>query len=82
VFAISKPTFKAQFTMKTLLEVGLTLIVYSQIYPTLIEPPLQSIITSSDAVSSAILSLLPFVIAAMICLGVIGFNAIGGQRRT
>ena len=76
----SKPMFKAQFTMRTLLEIGLMLIVYSQIYPTLIEPPLESIIGSSDPVSSALLSLLPFVIAAMIIIGVLSFNIMGGRR--
>lgn len=86
MFAISKPVFKAQFTMKVLLEVGLILIVYSQIYPTLIEAPLQEFILPggdaySDPTSAAILSILPFVIAAMIVIGIISFNVIGGRRR-
>lgn len=81
MFAISKPVFKAQFTVKILLEVGLMLIIYSQIYPTLIEPPLESIIDSSDPASAALLSLLPFVIAAVIVIGVVSFNLIGGRRR-
>ena len=77
---IFKPILRAQSTMKILLEVGLLLIVYSQIYPTLIESPLQSIITNSDAVTAALLSLLPFVIAAVIIIGVISFNMIGSRR--
>lgn len=80
MFAISKPTFKAQFTMRTLLEVGLVLIVYSQIYPTLIEAPLQTLIGTSDSVTAAILSLLPFVIAIVIVLGVVSFNMMGSRR--
>lgn len=85
MFDISKPLFRGQFTMKVLLEVGLILIVYSQIYPTLIEPPLREFIDPSgsaysDPTSAAILSLLPFVIAAMIIIGVISYNVIGGRR--
>jgi len=80
VLDIFKPILRAQSTMKILLEVGLLLIVYSQIYPTLIESPLQSIITNSDAVTAALLSLLPFVIAAVIIIGVISFNMIGSRR--
>lgn len=86
MFATSKNRFKAQFTMKTLLEVGLLLIVYSQIYPVLIEPWLQNVTEPtgsaySDPISAALLSLLPFVIAAVIVIGVIGYNMIGGRRR-
>ena len=81
MFAISKPYLKAQFSMKVLLEVALLLIVYAQIYPTLIEPYLNDIIATSDDITGAILSLLPFVIAIIIILGVIGFNALGGRRR-
>ena len=86
MFALSKPVFKAQFTMKVLLEVRLILIVYSQIYPTLIEEPLRDFILPggdaySDPISASILSLLPFVIAAMIVIGVISFNVIGGRRK-
>lgn len=80
MFAISKPVFKAQFTMKVLLEVVLLLIVYSQIYPTLIEPYLQNSIDNTDPISGSLLSLLPFVIAAIIIIGVISFNIIGGRR--
>lgn len=80
MLSISKQTFKAQFTMKTLLEVGLVLIVYSQIYPTLIEPPLQSLISGSDPISAALLSLLPFVIAAMILIGIVSFSTLSGRR--
>ena len=80
MFAISKPVFKAQFTMRVLLEVGLLLIVYSQIYPTLIEPYLQSAIDNTDPISASLLSLLPFVIAAIIVIGVISFNIIGGRK--
>lgn len=80
MFAISKPYFKAQFSMRTLLEVGLLLIVYAQIYPTLIEPPLNTMISNSDGVTAALLSLLPFVIACVIILGVISYNAIGSRR--
>jgi cytochrome bd-type quinol oxidase subunit 2 len=72
---------KAQFTMRTLLEVGLMLIVYSQIYPFLIEAPLQTLIANSDPVTAALLSLLPFVIIAVIIIGVLGYNSIGGRQR-
>lgn len=86
MFATSKRSFKAQFSMKVLLEVILLLIVYSQLYPALIEPYLQEFITPtgssySDPISAAILSLLPFIIAAVIVIGVVGFNMIGGRRR-
>lgn len=80
MFAISKPFFKAQFTVKVLLEVGLLLIIYAQIYPTLIEPPLQTMISTSDATTAALLSILPFIIALVIILGVVGFNILGGRR--
>ena len=77
--------FKAQFTMKVLLEVILLLIVYSQVYPALIEPYLQNFTNPtgssySDPISAAILSLLPFIIAAVIVIGVVGFNMIGRRR--
>jgi len=66
--------------MRTLLEIALMLIVYSQIYPTLIEAPLQSLIATSDSITAAILSLLPFAIAIVIVLGVLSFNMVGGRR--
>jgi len=81
MFALSKPVFKAQFTMKVMLEVVLILVVYSQIYPTLIEPYLETAIEANDPVSGALLSLIPFVIAAIIVIGIISFNIIGGRRR-
>ena len=67
---------KAQFTMRTLLEIGLMLIVYAQIYPFLIEEPLADIISTSDPVTAALLSLLPFLIAAIIIIGVISYNSL------
>ena len=75
MFATTKKRFKAQFTIKVLLEIVLLLIIYSQIYPTLIEPYLQTQINNSDGITAALLSLLPFVIAAMILIGVISYNA-------
>ncbi len=81
MFVISKRGFKAQFTMKTLLEIALLLIVYSQIYPTLIEPYLNTAIADSDPITSALLSLLPFVIACVIIIGVFSFNEIYSRRR-
>ena len=73
-------SFKAQFTMKVLLEVALMLFVYSQIYPTLIEPSIATMIGSSDSSTGTLLSLIPFAIAAIIILGVIGGNMITGRR--
>ena len=81
MFAISKPVFKANFTVKTLLEVSLFLIIYSEIYPTLIEPYLETQINNSDPATATLLSLLPFVIAAVIIIIVISWNVIGGRRR-
>ena len=81
MFATSKPSFKAQFTMKVLLEVMLLLVVYSQLYPALIEPYLEIQIANSDSITAAILSLLPFIIAIVIVIGVISFNAIRSGRR-
>lgn len=81
MFVTSKRGFKAQFTMKTLLEIALLLVVYSQIYPTLIEPYLNTMIADSDEVTSAILSLLPFVVACVIIIGVFSFNTIYSRRR-
>lgn len=72
--------FKAQFDIRTLLEIALSLIVYSQIYPTLIEPPLNTMITDSDPATGALLSIIPFLIAAMICIGIIAGNIIRGRR--
>jgi len=81
MFVTSKRGFKAQFTMKTLLEIALLLVVYSQPYPNLIEPYLNTIIGDSDEITSAILSILPFVIACMIIIGVFSFNTIVSRRR-
>jgi len=81
MFDTSKRGFKAQFNAKTLLEIALLLIIYSQIYPTLIEPYLQTSIDNSDPITAALLSLLPFVIAAVIIIGVFSYNAIYGGRR-
>lgn len=81
MFATSKNYFKAQFTLKVLLEIGLVLIVYSQIYPTLIEPYLLTQINNSDPVTAALLNLIPFLIAAMIIIGIVSFNVAYGQRR-
>ena len=72
--------FKAQFNMKTLLEIALMLFVYAQIYPTLIEPAINSSIASSDPATGTLLSLIPFVIAAMIIIGIFGGNMITGSR--
>ena len=81
MFSETKQTsFHAQFTMKTLLEIALMLFVYAQIYPTLIEPAINSSISSSDPATGTLLSLIPFVIAAMIIIGVIGGNMITGRR--
>ena len=74
MFATSKNYFKAQFTVKVLLEVALFILIYAQIYPTLIEPYLASLISSSDATTSVLLTLIPFVIASMIIIGIISFN--------
>lgn len=73
-------SFKGQFTMKVLLEVALMLFVYSQIYPTLIEPAISSAILDSDSATGTLLSLIPFAIAAIIIIGIIGGNMITGRR--
>ena len=73
-------SFKAQFTMKVLLEVALMLIVYAQIYPTLIEPPINDMIADSDPSTGTLLSLIPFAIAATIIIGIITGNMITGRR--
>lgn len=82
MFATSKPMFRAQFTIRVLLEVGLMLIVYSQIYPVLIAPYIEDIICdpTTDSVVAALLSLLPFIMALIIILSVLGFNIMGGRR--
>jgi cytochrome bd-type quinol oxidase subunit 2 len=66
--------------MKVLLEVALMLFVYSQIYPTLIEPSISAAIADSDSATGTLLSLVPFAIAAMIIIGIIGGNMITGRR--
>lgn len=81
MFVISKRGFKAQTTMSVLLEIMLLLVVYSQLYPTLIEPYLNSLIADSDAITAAILSLLPFVIAIVIIIGTFSINALASRRR-
>ena len=81
MFSRMKQTgFHAQFTMKTLLEIALMLFVYAQIYPTLIEPSINSSIHSSDPATGTLLSLIPFVIAAMIIIGIIAGSMITGRR--
>jgi len=77
---ITNSGFKAQFDMKTLLEVALMLFVYAQIYPTLIEPAINSTMSSSDPATGTLLSLIPFVIAAIIIIGIIGGKMITGRR--
>ncbi len=82
MFVTSKRGFKAQFNMKTMLEIVLMLIVYAQIYPTLVEPYIESAIENADdPIVAALLSFLPFLIVAMILIGVFGYNAIRGRRR-
>jgi cytochrome bd-type quinol oxidase subunit 2 len=73
-------SFQGQFTMKVLLEVALMLFVYSQVYPTLVEPAISTMIGNSDSATGTLLSLIPFAIAAMIIIGVIGGNMITGRR--
>jgi len=80
MFATSKRGFKAQSNMKTLLEIALMLIVYAQIYPELVEPNIETAISNADPIVAALLSLLPFLIVAMIIIGVFSFNAIRGRR--
>jgi len=72
--------FKAQFNMKILLEVALMLFVYAQIYPTLIEPAINSSINASDPATGTLLSLIPFAIVAVIIIGIIGGNMITGRQ--
>lgn len=74
MFATSKTGFCAQSTMKVLLEIVLLLIVYSQLYPVLIEPYLETQISTSDPITAALLSIIPFVIAAMIIIGILSWN--------
>ena len=84
MFVTSKRGFKAQFTLKTLLEVMLLIVVYSQLYPHLIEPYLNEsseLMQNSDPMTQALLSLLPFIIIAVIVIGVIGYNSLSGRRR-
>lgn len=82
MFVISKRGFKAQFTMKTMLEIVLMLIVYAQIYPTLVEPYIeQAIANTEDSIVAALLSILPFLIVAMILIGVFSYSTIRGRRR-
>jgi len=87
MFVISKRGFKAQFTMKALLEVLLVLVVYSQLYPAFIgnpDSPMNELITdmeTTDPITASLLSLLPFVLVAMIIIGIIGYNVLIGRRR-
>jgi cytochrome bd-type quinol oxidase subunit 2 len=74
MFATTKNYFKAQFTVKVLLEVALFLIIYSQIYPTLIEPYLETQINNSDPTTAVLLTIIPFVIACMIIIGIFSYN--------
>jgi len=73
-----KRYFPARITMKTLLEMALVLIVYSQLYPGIIEPTINSLIATSDSITGALISLIPFVIAAMILIGIFVGDAITG----
>jgi len=77
---MSKRGFKAQFNMKTMLEICLVLLVYAQIYPTLVEPNIESAISNGDPIVSALLSFIPFLIAAMIIIGIFCYNTISGRR--
>lgn len=81
MFATSKNMFKAELTAKLLLEIVVILIIYSQIYPNLIEPYLQTQIDNSDPVTAALLNLIPFLIAAMIIIGIISYHTLGQRRR-
>lgn len=74
MFATSKNYFKAQFTVKVLLEITLFIVIYSQIYPTLIEPYLETLIDNSDPTTAVLLTIIPFVIACMIIIGIFSFN--------
>ena len=82
MFVTSKRGFKAQFNMKTMLEIVLMLIVYAQIYPTLVEPYIETAIANADdPIVAALLSFLPFLIVAMILIGVFSYSAIRSRRR-
>jgi len=82
MFNTTKRGFKAQFNMKVLLEMALMLIVYAQIYPTLVEDQIEtSIASTTDPIVIALLSLLPFLIVAMILIGVWSFNTVRGRVR-
>ena len=82
MFHTSKRGFKAQFNMKVLLEMGLMLIVYAQIYPTLVENQIETAINNTtDPIVIALLSMLPFLIVAMILIGVWSFNSVRSRRR-
>jgi len=82
MFNTTKRGFKAQFNMKVLLEMALMLIVYAQIYPTLVEDQIETAIASTtDPIVIALLSLLPFLIVAMILIGVWSFNTVRGRVR-
>lgn len=83
MFVTSKRRFKAQFNMKTLLEILLVLVVYSQLYPYFLgneDSVLNELIADSDPITAALLSLLPFVIVAMIIIGVFTYNAMSRRR--
>ena len=82
MFVTSKRGFKAQFNMKTMLEIVLTIIVFARIYPTLVEPNIElAIANAEDPIVAALLSLLPFLIVAMILIGIFSYNTIRGRRR-
>jgi len=87
MFVTSKRGFKAQFTMKVLLEIFLLLVVYSTLYPAFMgneDSWLNTLIIDfqeSDPITASLLRLLPFVIAAVIIIGVLSFNMIYSRRK-
>jgi hypothetical protein len=61
--------FRGQFTIVSLVEILIMLVVYSKLYP-VIEPFITSLINVSDPATGAIISMVPFFIAIAIIMSI------------
>jgi hypothetical protein len=69
MFLKNRNGFRGQFTIVSLIEILIMLIVYSKLYPVL-EPFITDLVNVSDPATGAILGMVPFFIAVAIIMSI------------
>lgn len=69
MFSKGKSGFRGQFTIVSLVEILIMLVVYSKLYP-VIEPFISNLTNASDPATGAIISMVPFFIAVAIIMSI------------